>query len=128
MDREKHTQIMFEGFRLPAMFLSPAAALSLYASGRDTGLVVDSGADCTWITPVFEGYALPLGSYQLNVAGSAITEHLRRLSVQIDSSKRIVRTHSADLLMLLPVCLCVCCACSLQPAREGSFVHHELRA
>ncbi|KAI3506423.1 hypothetical protein L1887_28781 [Cichorium endivia] len=46
-NREKMTQIMFETFNVPAMYIAVGAVLSLYASGRMTGLMLDSGEGVT---------------------------------------------------------------------------------
>lgn len=36
-------EIMFERFEVPALYVAIQALLSLYASGRTTGIVLDSG-------------------------------------------------------------------------------------
>lgn len=56
--RETLTKIMFETFRVPAMYLSMSAILSLYASGRTTGVVLDSGFGQTSAVPIYEGYVV----------------------------------------------------------------------
>lgn len=78
-NRAKLTQLMFERFKVPAFYLSVQAILSLYASARYTGLVMDSGFGVSHTVPIYEGYCLPHAVSRLNVGGRDITEFLRKL-------------------------------------------------
>ncbi len=78
-NREKMAEIMFETFGVPAIYVSMQAVLSLYASGRTTGLVIDSGDGVTHIVPIFEGFAITHAIRRIDLGGRDITEYLRKL-------------------------------------------------
>ncbi|CAF1037596.1 unnamed protein product, partial [Didymodactylos carnosus] len=57
-NREEMAKIIFEKFNAPAFYVAVQGVLSCYASGRKTGIVLDSGDGVTQIVPLIEGEIL----------------------------------------------------------------------
>ena len=96
-NKEKMAELMFDTFNVPAMYISMQAILSLYASGRTTGIVVDSGDGVTHIVPVYEGFAISHAIHRSDIGGRDVTDYLRRLlrqrgySLSSSAEREIVR-------------------------------------
>jgi len=97
LNREKISEVMFETFNVPALYISMQAVLSLYASGRTTGTVIDIGDGVSHIVPIYEGFALSHAIQRIDLAGRDITTYLQRLlrqkgySFTTTAEKEIVR-------------------------------------
>ena len=70
---EKMTQIMFETFNVPALFICSAPVAALFSSGRETGVSVMLGDGVTWIVPVCNGVPQAQASMRLDLGGRDLT-------------------------------------------------------
>ena len=86
-------QIMFETFNSPAMYVAVQAVLSLYASGRKTGVVVESGFGVTQAVPVSDGYAVTDAICCMDLGGGELTMYLWKMLVEggLDCSTNIIQ-------------------------------------
>ena len=97
-NRDLAAQIFFETFNAPAFFTSVQAILSLYSTGRTTGIVLDSGDGVTHAVPVFEGFSMPHAIQRIDLAGRDVTDHLQLLLrksgtyLHTSAEKEVVRT------------------------------------
>mmetsp|Transcript_6631 Transcript_6631/g.9636 ORF Transcript_6631/g.9636 Transcript_6631/m.9636 type:complete len:392 (-) Transcript_6631:760-1935(-) len=102
-NREKMLEAMFETYEFKKSTIQMQAVLSLYAQGRMTGLVADSGDGVTHVIPVFEGYQMPESVKRMNIAGRSVTQRLIKLLLQrgyafnrtadFDTVRRIKEAH-----------------------------------
>ena len=81
LNKEKITQIMFETYDFPKMFMANQGILSLYASGRQTGIVLNSGYSVTHVIPVCEGF-IPDAIFSLNLGGRDLTNYLKKILIE----------------------------------------------
>ena len=72
-NRERLTQIIFEVFGAPQLYLSMQAVCALYASGRSTGVVLDSGYGVSHTVPIYEGFAIPHAIERMHIGGNDLT-------------------------------------------------------
>lgn len=79
IQRERAAEIFFETFNAPAMHFSAQALLSLYATGRTSGIVLDCGDGVCHAVPIYEGFSVAHGATRSNVAGRHVTSYLRWL-------------------------------------------------
>ncbi|KAF2069188.1 hypothetical protein CYY_009488 [Polysphondylium violaceum] len=78
-NRERMVETMFEYFDTPAVYIAIQAVLSLYASGRTTGVVLDCGDGVCHTVPIYEGYCMSHNVQRIDIGGRDITEYLMRL-------------------------------------------------
>ncbi|CAO3653263.1 unnamed protein product [Cunninghamella echinulata] len=84
-DRELLSYIMFETYNIPAMYIAPSTSLSLYAAGKTTGCVVDSGDGVTRAICIYNGYSLPHTLKRLYTAGCDVSDYLAKILAERNS-------------------------------------------
>ncbi|KVH92045.1 actin-66-like isoform X2 [Cynara cardunculus var. scolymus] len=75
-DREKMAELMFETFKVPAMYIALQAGLSMFAGGRTTGIAVHSGDGVSYAVPCLIGGYFFEAMTRVDVAGGDITDYL----------------------------------------------------
>ncbi|XP_060075362.1 actin-like [Ylistrum balloti] len=78
-NREKMAQIIFEKLQSQGMYALGPNVLTLFSSGRGSGLVIDSGYEVTTVGCVFEGWKLTQTMFRYDIGGNDITNYLIEL-------------------------------------------------
>lgn len=76
---EQLVATLFEAFSVPELAIVPSGVCALYASGRTTGLVLDSGEGVTHVTPVFDSFVVQSAANRLNNGGRQVTDHMKTI-------------------------------------------------
>lgn len=107
-NREKMIRIFFETFNVPSFYVAIQAVLSLYAAGKTTGMVVDSGDGVTHTVPIFEGYSIPHAIDKILLAGRSLTTYLYKILTErgwnfsTTAEFEIVREIKEKMCMVVP--------------------------
>ena len=72
--RAKMTELMFEKYAPPALFLAKNPVLSSFAVGKASSLVIDMGGKHTTVSAVHDGYALQKSVVHSPLGGDALSD------------------------------------------------------
>jgi len=95
INREKMTEIMFETFHAPSLYVAIQAVLSLF-SGNITGVVLDSGDGVTHAVPIYQGTPIVKGIQRLDMAGRDLTDYFAK--ILRDRGHRFTTTAERDIV------------------------------
>ncbi len=111
-------EIMFETFNVPALYVAAQGPLSIEASGRTTGCLVEIGGGVTHITPVQEGFAITEAIARYDVAGRDIANYLKNLLR--DKGYAFSAQTEADVIRMIKEQLCFV---ALDPEKEKDLAN-----
>jgi actin-related protein len=86
---------MFESFNTPLLHLGISSVLSLYAAGKTTGIVIESGHGTTCTVPIYEGHMLSDATNCINFGGQDLTTHLVTL---LEKKGHSLTIHDHDII------------------------------
>ena len=78
-NREDLVTMMFEVFEVPKLYIGNQSVMSLFATGKTTGTVLDIGEGITHAVPIYEGYAIPHAIQTVDLCGNDITSYLHKI-------------------------------------------------
>jgi actin-related protein len=91
-NKKKLSEILFETFNVQKIHIANSSMLGLFAYGKTSGLVVDSGFNITSSVPLYEGFPLHHASIKLNYGGEDISKSLLEIiQKDIDSSYQFLK-------------------------------------
>ena len=100
----RQIMIIHETFNKPAMYIGIQTVLSLYASGRTTSVVMDSGDWVSHTVPFYEGFSLPHAILRLDLAGRDLTDNFMKILTErgyafTTTAERDCQRHQGEALL-----------------------------
>lgn len=86
-----------------------------YATGRTTGVVLDSGDGVTHVVPIYEGFAIPHSIMRVDIAGRDVSRYLRLLlrkegyNFNTSAEFEVVRTVKEVMWYYISFTVLICC-------------------
>ncbi|KYQ91386.1 actin [Tieghemostelium lacteum] len=77
--KDKITEIMFETFKIPSLYVADQSLMALYSSGRNEGVVLDSGDQCTLSVPIIADQVQTNSIKKMNLGGRDLSKYLVEL-------------------------------------------------
>ena len=122
--REKSIEILFELFNFEGVYLASKSLLSLYATGRTTGCVVDSGYGASFSVPIYEGYASPHTIQRLDLGGRHLDAYLNK--ILFEKGYEFTTPLELELISEIKEKLCLLKSDPKFKPREGDYKVHPL--
>ncbi|KAG9323988.1 hypothetical protein KVV02_007310 [Mortierella alpina] len=93
-EHERITQIFFENFNVPGLYLAEEPLMTIYGCATLTGLVIDIGHNSTEITPILDTQIQHNAIQTIPLAGSDIDAYLLEL---LKADAQLIREYGAPL-------------------------------
>ncbi|EFC39806.1 hypothetical protein NAEGRDRAFT_60869 [Naegleria gruberi] len=79
-ERERMTSLLFERFGILGLDFGYQPIMSLFASGRNSAIIIEMGEDLTQIVPIWDCFVIENAILRSNIVnGRMVTDHLRQL-------------------------------------------------
>ena len=95
--RERLTEILFEKFNTPFIFITNGAVLSSYGAFKYSGFVLDCGYDSSTIVPISNGYPYSSCIQTIDVGGKDVSEFLIKLLVKKGYDEKKIKKYIKEI-------------------------------
>jgi hypothetical protein len=112
---EEMAELLFETFEVQGCYFAVPSILSLYSTGKTTGVVLDSGECITSCIPVIDGFVVQAAVQTLPFGGRDITSYITR-QLRTSTGHALNTTADVELVRQMKEKLCYCG----QPKDEGA--------